>query len=58
MRMSLSSRREYFLAMSERYRKAKNRAEKTKIMDEVVLGYRGRDYAKCSTMRESARSCS
>lgn len=41
MRMSLQSRREYLRKMQERYRKAKTRAEKSHILDEVVhvLGY-------------------
>lgn len=46
MRMSLSSRKEYFPTMVERYRKAKKRTEKTRIIDELVtvLGYH-RKYA-------------
>lgn len=56
MRMSLSSRREYFLAMSERYRQAKKRAEKTKIIDELVLvlGYH-RKYAIQALKRGSVQ---
>ena len=46
VRMSLSSRKEYFPTMVERYRKAKKRTEKTRIIDELVtvLGYH-RKYA-------------
>ncbi|MDP3487116.1 MAG: transposase, partial [Bacillota bacterium] len=46
MRMSLSSRREYLPTMADRYKRAKARSEKTKIVDEVVevLGYH-RKYA-------------
>lgn len=41
MRMSLQSRREYVSKMQERYCQAKNRSEKSQILDEVihVLGY-------------------
>jgi len=41
VRMSISSRKEYLPTMVERYRRAKKRAEKTKIIDElvIVLGY-------------------
>jgi len=46
MRMALSIRREYLKAMHERYAKACSRAEKSRLIDEVIatLGYH-RKYA-------------
>lgn len=55
--MSLQSKKEYMETMRERYQQAKNRSEKSSIIDEIVrvLGYH-RKYALQALKRPSASS--